>query len=280
MVTVDDNKNLNRLADTLKADPAVFDEGETPGLARKILIYDRPNDEGLTEASKPYIYITIPDFPQQSRYDFGVTSPDSVNQISRQYKIVIIGDSRSKTQTSQQQLYDIVKNVRNSLQADPTFEDPDNPGTDPIFSRSIVVEDPWDRETRGQLSTSISLLLLVTIGSEFTITLPGIGEIPLLSQPNAPEGIVFQDDRTQNGVLNRVITENGDFGAVFVEYESTETLDAALRAKIFAGNEESVTLNIGSPNERTLTVKYIQINPTAQFDEIRRSILHMEITIH
>lgn len=281
MVVVDHNLNLQRIIARLKADIAVFDEGETVGKPRKILFGVRPNDQPIDESTKPFIYCTTRNFLQKTRRDFGVSNSDSINQTTTEYEINVIADSRSKTETMEAQLYDIIKNTRSALEADPLFSDPDDPGTDPIFSRSAISDVIWKTDSRGKLTGIVSIILLATIGSEFTITLPIIGLIPLLSQPNAPEGIVFQDDKTQNdSVLNRVITENGDFGSLDVEYESIETLDAEFRSKIFAGDEESVTLNAGTANERTLTVKYISINPTAQFDSIRRSIFHMEIAVH
>lgn len=281
MVVVDHNKNLQRIISRLKADTNVFDEGETTGKPRQILFGVRPNDKPLDQPMKPYIYCTTRDFLQKTRRDFGVSTSDSINQITTEYEINVIADSRSRTERMEEQLYDIIKNTRAALEFDPLFSDPADQGEDPVFSRSAISEVNWETDSRGKLTGIVSIILLATIGSEFTITLPTLGLIPLLSQPNNPEGILFQDDKTQNGsVLNRVITENGDFGSLDVEYESTETLDSAFRAKIFAGIEEAVTLNVGTANERTLTVKYIDINPTAQFDAIRRSIFHMEIAIH
>lgn len=277
MVEVSHNKNLQRIIARLKADSNVFDNGETVGKPRQILFGSRPNEKDVDESMKPYIYCTTRNSLQKTRRDFGV-STNSINQTTTEYEINIIADSRSKTERMEEQLYDIIKNTRLALESDPVFSDPENQGEDPIFSRSIISDVDWKTDTRGKLTGIVTIILLATIGSEFTITIPEIGLVPLLSQPNNPEGILFQDDKVQNGsVINRVITESGDFGSLDVEYVSTETLDSEFRDKIFARVEESVTLNIGTANERILTVKYININPTAQFDAIRRSIFHMEI---
>lgn len=144
---------------------------------------------------------------------------------------------------------------------------------DPIFSRSVINSVKWDTKTKGQLITSISVILLATIGESFTASFPGIGDLILLSKPNAPEGIVFSDNREQK-FPNRVITNNGDFGAVFVEYESTVAIDDAFRAKF--GVEEDITITSAS-GSKTYHIVYIDINPTAQFDAIERTVLHMEI---
>jgi len=144
---------------------------------------------------------------------------------------------------------------------------------DPIFTRSIVNQVPWDPQSKGQLITSITFVLSATIGANFSIDFPNIGNVILLSKPNAPEGVVFSDDRQQSNP-NRVITPNGDFGAIFAEYESAPGLDDQFRAKF--GTEETITINMGN-STRQVKVVYIEINPTAQFDEIERTILHMEI---
>ncbi len=145
---------------------------------------------------------------------------------------------------------------------------------DPIFARSVINSVKWDSQTRGKLITSISVTLLATIGESFIGSFPGIGNLLLLSKPNAPEGIVFSDDREQKPTPNRVISENGDFGAVFVEYESTVALDDAFRLKF--GSEEDITI-ISASGSHTYHIQYIDINPTAQWDAIERTVLHMEI---
>ncbi len=276
MVTVDDNANIQRIIDVLKDDPAVFDEGKTVGLARKILFGDPNNNEGLSESSRPYIYVTIPDSAQQSRYNFGVSSANSVNQTSRQYKIVIFGDSRSKTQTSQQQLYDIVKNVRDSLQADPTFEDPVNPGTDAKFSRSIVVDDPWDKKTRGQLSTSISLILLVTIGQTSLINIPGIGDISILSETGdegRDSGEIHNDDGDTK------ISKGANKGSRFFEYEYDTTLYESIQDIIDSDDELILTLKYPS-GDRTYNAKLVFQRDSERFDGIKTVILQADkITI-
>jgi hypothetical protein len=96
--------------------------------------------------------------------------------------------------------------------------------------------------------------------------------VVFLSKPSQQEGIIFDADYPQSGT--RTITEKGDFGSFFGEYESKFALDAAFRAKF--GIEEAVTFKKGS-DQRTVNVVYVDINPTAPFDSIDRSILHLEI---
>ena len=271
MPTIDNTKNIQRIVDTLLKDINVFDSGVTKGKARAVLFGDPNNNEKLPQSMKPYIYVTTRDFLQTTSRDFGVSNVNSIYTNTVEYEIVLVADSRSKTVEAQKQLYDILKNVRISLEADPLFKDPTT-GLDPVFARSVVSDIPYDTKTRGKQTTSLSIILTATIGNLFTINFPTIGIIAFLSKPASPEGIIFDEDNEQSG--RRTITEKGDFGNIFGEYESTPSLDASFRAKF--GVEEDVTMTIGT-TPRVIKVVYIEINPTVSFDSIERSILHLEI---
>jgi len=241
------------------------------------VIFGNPNDdEKLAIIQKPAIYVTTKDSIQNTRYNFGYLNIDNQDQVTVEYELVLVAVSKAKTEESQKQLYDLVKNIQDFVNGDPRFTIPaslPNPGTDPIFARSVINGVKWDSETRGALITSVSITLLATIGIAYSANFPGIGDVILLSKPNAPEGIIYSENREQTDP-NRVLTENGDFGALFVEYESTVSLDNLFRAKF--GIEEDITITTAS-GAKVYHVKYIDINPTAQFDSIERTILHMEI---
>lgn len=276
MVTVDHNKNIQRIIDSVLADTSLFDNGETVGKLREVIFGNPDNDEKLAIKQKPALYVTTKDSIQNTRYNFGFQNTNNQNSITLSYELVLVAVSKSKTESSQRQIYELIKNIRNLVESDPRFTIPvtlPNPGTDPIFSRSVIDNGKWDSKTRGQLITSVSFTLLSTIGTSGTANFPGIGDVTLLSKPNAIEGIVFSDDKEQK-FPNRVITENGDFGSIDLEYESTVALDDSFRAKF--GVEEDITITTAS-GVKVYHVKYISINPTVQFDAIERTILHLEI---
>lgn len=273
IVVVDHIANIERIIDVIKDDSNVFDNGATPGLLREVNFGDPNNNNKNSIKQKPAVYVTTNDNIQSTRYNFGYSIPNNRNQVTVQYNIVLLAVSKGKTLKSQQQLYSLMKNLELLFESNPRFTDPANPGTDPVFSRSIVNQVPWDKENKGQLVTSITYVLTATIGIAYSANFPTIGDVILLSKPNAPEGIVFSDDREQT-FPNRVLTENGDFGSLDVEYESTVALDDSFRAKF--GVEEDITISTASGN-KVYHIKYISINPTAQFDSIERTILHMEI---
>lgn len=274
MVIVDNNKNIQRIVDRALSDTELFDSGATVGKVRAVIFGNPDNDLKKAIDMLPALYVTTKDSIQNSRYNFGFVTADNQAQVTVEYELVIVAKSTANTRESQKQLYDIFKNLNNMVTADPRFSDPENSGTDFVFSRSVINGVKWDSQTRGKLITSVAVTLLATIGTAFTATFPDIGDVILLSKPNAPEGIVFSDDREQKTTPNRVITENGDFGALFVEYESTVTLDDAFRAKF--GTEEDVTITSAS-GAKIYHIQYIDINPTVPIDGIERTILHMEI---
>ena len=268
----DDLKNIQRIIDTILADPNIFDNGETKGLLNSVQFGNPPNME-YDSRHMPYAYVTTADSLQKTSYPFGISTSSSVSQITAEYKIIIVTDMDGEQVGGEKKLYNLLKLMRITLTADPTFKDPDS-NDDPIFTRSIINESKWNIKTKGKTVQVIEFTLIATIGSAFIVNFPGIGDVILLSKPNAPEGIVFSDDREQKPTPNRVLTENGNFGSLDVEYEATVSLDDLFRAKF--GVEEDITI-ITASGAKVYHVMYVSINPTAQFDSIERSILHMEI---
>jgi len=272
LVVIDHNKNIQRIVDKILADTSLFDSGKTEGLLRDVFFGDPENQKKEAAIQKPYLYVSTRNATQTTRYNFGVIDGGNINQQTVEYELTIIAQSGIRTVASQKQLYDIIKNLRTLVETDPTFLKPVSLD-DPVFSRSIISEAPWDTKMKGKLITSITLILLATIGTAFTLTVVGIANpIKLLSKPSAPEGIFFDENKEQSG--KRVGTELGDFGAIFAEYECNETINAVLRAKF--GNEESVTLSFGT-DSRILNVLFVDISPTVAFDAIERCVLHLEI---
>jgi len=271
MVTIDNNKNIQRIVDVIKADTNLYDSGATPGKLRDVFFGDPENNNKQSSPQLPYLYVTTRKSLQKTRRDIGITLAENAGQIVVEYELTIVAKSDAKAIEAQKQIYAIVKNLTALTQTDPTFKDPTS-GIDAIFSRSVISEINNDESTRGKLVTSITVVLLATIGSTFLINFPAIGDVLFLSRPSFPEGIVFDDDNIQDGT--RTITPNGDFGSFFGEYESTFALDAAFRAKL--GIEENITYKKGTQT-RIINVVYVDVNPTVSFDNIERSIIHLEI---
>ena len=270
MVAIDNVKNIQRIVDKIKADSNLYDNGVTEGKLRDVFFGDPENNDKMAPVQKPYLYVTTRTSLQTTRREIGITAAENARQIVTEYELTIVAKSDAKSTESQKQLYNIIKNLVTMTQNDPLFKDPDS-DDDPIFSRSVISEIPYDESTRGKLITSVSVILLATIGSSFVVNFPGIGDVTFLSN-SIPEGIFFDEDNEQDGT--RVVTQKGDFGNFFGEYESTFALDEAFRAKF--GIEETVTFKRGA-DQRSVKIVYVDINPTASYDSVERTILHLEI---
>lgn len=274
MVVTDHKKNIQRIIVRIEAFVPLFDKGVTVGKLRKVIFGDLEAEAIKSEVMQPYAFVTTRNQTQATRYNFGVTDGASQTQLTVDYEISIVASSKFRSTEAQKLLYDLIKEMRNMVAADTLFTDPASPGTDPIFSRSIISEIPWDPNTKGQLITAATLVLHATIGKAFELDITGItGRLALLSKPSQAEGILFDEDREADG--NREVTEKGDFGSLFAEYECKEATNLILRGKF--GKKENVDLYIGGVNTRTLSVRFIDIQPTASFDEIERCVLHLEI---
>ena len=179
MVTVDHNKNIQRIIDVIKADPLVFDNGVTPGKLREVIFGDPDNNEKKSIVAKPAVYVTTRNATQLTSYSFGIENSGNIPDITVQYDVILLALSKVKTVESQKQLYSLMTNLRNALSNNPRFADKN--GSDPIFSRSIVNEVPWDSETRGQLVTSITFSIIATVGEGLVINIPGFGDLDIIS---------------------------------------------------------------------------------------------------
>jgi len=58
MVTIDNTKNIQRIIDVIKADPLVFDNGETIGKLREVNFGDPDNNDKNAITQKPAVYVS------------------------------------------------------------------------------------------------------------------------------------------------------------------------------------------------------------------------------
>lgn len=251
-------------------DITIYDSGATVGLLRSVQFGD-PNNKTDQAFPMPYAYVTTKNNIQSTSYPFGISNSGNVNQITVQYEVVIIAHTGDKTETSQKQLYDLIKNIRTVFNDNPTFTDPANPGTDPIFSRSIINESSWDTKTKGQLVTVITFTILATIGESLIITIPGFGDLDIISDTG-------EDGRNNTGIQNdegNTKRSKGAFvGTRFFEYEYDTTTFETLENLIEADDTLSLTLQYPSGNV-TYTAKLEYQRQSERFDGVRTVILQV-----
>jgi len=169
-------------------------------------------------------------------------------------------------------LYELVKNLRTTLETDPKYSDPTTPGTDEIFSKSIINESPWDTKTKGQLITSISFILIATIGQTSLINIPGIGDIDLISD-TGDEG--RNSIGIHNDIGNTKISKGANVGSRFFEYEYDTTTYESIETLITADNELELILKYPG-GDRTYNAKLVFQRDSVRFDGIRTVILQAD----
>lgn len=272
MVIVDHNKNIQRIIDVIKKDTAVFDDGETLGLLREVNFGDPNNNDKISIKQKPAVYVTTRNSTQKTSYPYGVENSDSILSSTVEYEIVLLAVSKEKTEKSQKLLYTLLSNLRTTLSADPKYSDPENPGTDEIFTRSIINEVPWDTNTKGQLITSISFILTATIGQTSLITIPGIGDLVLLSD-TGDEG--RESTGIQNDLGDTKISKGANVGSRFFEYEYDTPTYESIETLIDADNELALTLQYPG-GDRTYNAKLVFQRDSVRFDGIRTVILQAD----
>lgn len=272
IVVIDHNKNIQRIIDVIKDDNAVFDDGVTVGLLREVNFGDPNNNDKNSITKKPAVYVTTRNSIQKTSYPYGTETSGNVNSKTVQYEIVLLAVSSAKTELSQKQLYSLIKNLRTTLETDPKFSDPENPGTDNIFSKSIINETPWDNKTKGKLITSISFILIATIGQTSLINIPGIGDLELISD-TGDEG--RNSTGIHNDAGNTKISKGANVGSRFFEYEYNTTTYESIETLITADNELSLTLKYPG-GDRTYNAKLVFQRDSVRFDGIRTVILQAD----
>jgi len=276
LVIVDNTKNIQRIIDRIKDDSTVFDNGVTKGLLREVNFGDPDNNNKNSIKQKPAVYVTTRNSIQQSSYPYGTETNGNVNSKTVQYEIVLLAVSKQDTTRSQKQLYELAKNLRVTLEADPKYSDPENPGADQIFTKSIINEVPWDQKTKGKLITSISFILIATIGQTSLINIPGFGDLELISD-TGDEGRNSTGIHNDDGNTN--MSKGANVGSRFFEYEYDTTTYQILENLIFADDELELTLKYPG-GDRTYNAKLVFQRDSVRFDGIRTVIVQADkITI-
>lgn len=179
----------------------------------------------------PCVYITTKESIQRSSYPYGITSGNSIPQVTVEYKISVVSESFESQQESEKALYDLLKNLRTTLTADPLFSDPENPGEDSIFTRSVLNQVPWEQDTIGKLVTVVDFILLATIGSIGTISIPPInGGTPIQIISEAPDTeIEGYSPQLNDQLLVKGYAPTGSTRSKSIEIDHISTITEELR---------------------------------------------------
>lgn len=242
MVTVDHNKNIQRIIDVIKSDSSVYDEGKTKGKLRSVEFGD-PGDNIKQSHPPPYAYVTTDSSIQETTYDYG-TVYNNLDSITMRYKVVVMGAGNDKTTTAQKQLYTLLTNLRNILTSDPTFADPES-RQDPAFARSVINASDWDSKTRGKLITAVEFTIKATIGVGLIIEIPTDPPISLnVISDSGEDGRNNKESVNDQGYTKR---SKGEFvGVRFFEYEYDTPTFLQMENAIEESKPTTITLNYPS----------------------------------
>lgn len=173
MVVVDHKANINRIISVIKNDSNSFDP-DTVGKFRAVVFGNPAKRKEESFSTIPYVYVTTKESIQKSTYPYGLTALNTLPQVTVEYKIVAVVKSW-KTSEAETAMYDLLKNLRATLEADRSFKDP-VANDDPKFTRSVLNQVPWEQDTIGNLIISIDFVLSATIGSIGTIKMTGVND--------------------------------------------------------------------------------------------------------
>ena len=243
---------------------------------RSVQFGDPANKVNQATKQIPYAYVTTASDLQETSPEIGVSVPDNVKSVTVEYQIVVIAQSLDRQVNSQKQLYDLIKNMRTMTENDPLFSDPDNPGTDPIFVRSILNNVNWEEQTRGQLITVITMTLLATIGALFFLTIPGITDpIPLISKP-LDRDIDNVEDILDDTIILKDTAVIKSKRTILAEFESTATITSTLRT--IKDNRESDSFTLTSPTGVEIVTAYVtQLASSTGFSDMETSVIQLDV---
>jgi len=251
MPTVDDNKNIQRIINVIKSNPDILAQTKDDGLLQFTQI-GNPQQMKPQTNYMPYCYVTVDDPLQKTSYQYGVTTPENISQITVGYKIVIVSDKAGMLDTesvkdaggydqvtAEKKLYNLLNLMRNTLSADPTFKNPDS-DDDPIFTRSIINESSWEKDFvsndkesvgKGRPVQLIKFTLLATIGSIGTIKMSTVNDdtaIEIISEsPDAEiEGYASQFN---DQLILQGYAPTGSTRSKNIEIEHIELINRELR---------------------------------------------------
>jgi len=257
----------------MKADPAIFDSGATVGKLRSVEIGD-PNNMVKESKAMPYAYVTTPESLQETSPETGTSIPNNVKSVTVEYNIVVVASSKLRTLKSQNQLYELIKNIRNLSELDPLWNN--TGGTDPIFVRSIISNVSWDTETRGQLVTSITITILATIGNLFFLTVPGITDpLPLLVKP-IDNDLDTVEDILDDGLILKDTAVIKSKRTIIAEFESADSTISTLRA--IKDSRSSASFTITSPSGVEIVTAYLtRLALPTSFPTIETTTIQLDV---
>jgi len=164
-MTVDHNKNKNRIVDILKAADSVFDEGETIGKLREIFVGQREPSVESGSNSPPFAYV-INGNPILTKKPKGIVQDNKQSYFENtvRYLVNFVSKTKQRPEESEKQLDQIELAISTAIEDNFQLLDPVN-NDDPICIRSFIerVDSLLFTAKKGKLDQGRSITLNLTI---------------------------------------------------------------------------------------------------------------------
>lgn len=270
MVTTDHVAIADRIIEMINANETLINNEDINKKLRKVF-FTEPDYE-IEDENTPYCYIAIP-----NRYQFTqeeMTESTEFNQAVIELTATVIVQ-RKDAETTQRSLYGIADEILKTIRANPTLFKPGTT-TDPKAVRSNILNigRPPNIPRGSELAGSI-LLIQLQIGTQFSLTVPGLADMPLLEKPIEREVEEFENVYNTGLIRKRTapITETHSF---FARIEYTDARMAQLRTLKRARNAISFTLKRGIVAE-TRNGRLENMDNGAPFDKRETIIVQIEV---
>jgi len=235
------------------------------------------NSLNTTENSQKSVYDFVKNMRQMAEEDPTMPDPTTVNSPTNSLFWTLLGsEPGSFTIWENEEDYEISDNVVYNgkfyvcIQANTA-----NDG-DPIFSRSIIADIPYNTETRGKIITSITLVLSGTVGSLGTITAGSLGTIQLLSEPPDQDaedfGRHYNDKRVMQG-----LAPLGNFRLYFIEIEALDSSVNYFRTQKEAKVKFEITVTDSQGNKEVFNVHTRLISKGTTINSVPTALITFEI---
>ena len=171
---------IQRIIDVLESDITIF-EKNVSGKLRKINFGNPPQNNASFSSMLPCAYVTTLQSLQKIHPEFGHST--NGNLLDKTDYAIIIASSGSTTESAQRQLYDLEANVKVTLESNRKFTKPSD-STDPLFTRSTIVDTHKDSSLFGKNIETITIILQTESRNVNTVSMVGVTEltdIPVLS---------------------------------------------------------------------------------------------------
>lgn len=268
MATIDYDSIINRIIAVIKSNSAIWDTGNPTGKLRSV----QYGEDSYKIHDKPtaYALVTTPDRPfiTGDRFGIGESSTDPQHTLHFLIRVFV---KEGRPQKAEELLYGFIKEITDTLKANPRLKDPDT-STDPKCIRSYI--DIPRLEQRGEEIQSIEIQLTCQIGDAIELVYDGT-TVFVLEEVNSPHGWTVNQIPDDDGIIDvaPVMLEEKKFFKI----ETNPTLQSTLRSKIRSPGLKSCTITRNGTARNIANSMITRMTDLVVYDNIPQSVIELQI---